>query len=52
MAPPSCPGVQEELHLGSVGTKIHVALKRGYGEREISDDEKSSAQLWPSKWNL
>ncbi len=45
-------GVQEELRLESEGTKIRVGLKRGYGERERSDDEKSSARLWPSKWNL
>ncbi len=44
-------GVQEELRLGSVGTKIRVGLKRSYGERERSDDERSSAQLWPSKRN-
>ncbi len=32
--PPSCLGVQDELHLGSVVTKIRVALKRSYSERE------------------
>ncbi len=31
---PSCLGVQEELHLGSVGTKIRVALKWTCSERE------------------
>ncbi len=33
-------GVQEELRLGSEGRKICVGLKRSYGERERSDDEK------------
>ncbi len=45
-------GVQEELRLGCVGTKIRFGLKRSYGDREKSDDEKSSARLWPSKRNL
>ncbi len=45
-------GVQEELCLERKGTKIRVGLKRSYGERERSDDGKSSARLWPSKWNL
>ncbi len=41
-----------EVHLGSVGTKIRVGLKQSYSGRKRSDDEKSSAQLRPSKWNL
>ncbi len=32
--------------------KISVGLKRSYGERERSDDEKSLPRIWPSKWNL
>ncbi len=45
-------GVRGELRLGSVGTNVLVGQKRSCCEREGSDDEESSARLWPSKWNL
>ncbi len=32
--PPSCLGVRDELHLGSVGTEIRVALKWSCSEHE------------------
>ncbi len=32
--PTSCLGVQEEVHFGSVGRKVHVAPERSYRERE------------------
>ncbi len=32
--PPNSLGVQEDLHLESVETKIHVALKQSYGDCE------------------
>ncbi len=51
---PSCLGAQDELHFGSVGRKIHVALKRSCSERvrERPKDGKSSAKIWPSKRNM